>query len=372
MSFIRREITFVDYVRDRKEADIHLLIGSQQTGSGGQAYVLDYIGLQRFEGLNYSLGFVSRNTDTWAEEREGMGQILQAGLLPYVSQTAVGSQVSLQFNQNKTRVEVPRVDDRWNNWVFDIDGSGSFNIEAARTSVNVRGSISANRITEMWRIQNRLYGNYNDNRFESGEDIIYSTASSSGFYTTVVRSVSDHISAGLSGSLFASTYSNIDGGLSFGPALEYSYFPYSESIRREVTLAYRVGVRSVRYLEETVFAKLDETLMNESLSLRAVFQQPWGSVQTTVEGSHYFHDVTKNRVAFLSQLSLRVTRGLSLRMTGRADIIHDQLNLPRGEASLEDILLRQKQLATNFEYSGTIGIGYTFGSIYNNIVNTRL
>jgi hypothetical protein len=224
----------------------------------------------------------------------------------------------------------------------------------------------------MWRIQNRLYGSYNNNRFESGEDIIYSNSSNTGVSSEVVRSVGDHLSAGLSGSLFTSTYSNIEGGVSFGPAVEYSYYPYVESMRREITLAYRVGLRAVKYLEETVFGRLDEALMNESLSVRAVYQQPWGSVLTTLEGSHYFHDWSKNRVVVLSQFSLRVARGLSLRMTGRADVIHDQLNLPRGEASLEDILLRQKQLATTFEYSGTIGIGYTFGSIYNNIVNTRL
>lgn len=53
-------------------------------------------------------------------------------------------------------------------------------------------------------------------------------------------------------------------------------------------------------------------------------------------------------------------------------IINDQISLPRGEASIEDILLGQSQLATNFETDLSFGLSYTFGSLYNNVINTRL
>jgi hypothetical protein len=40
-------------------------------------------------------------------------------------------------------------------------------------------------------------------------------------------------------------------------------------------------------------------------------------------------------------------------------------------ASYEDILLMRKQLATSFEYYFYVGLSYTFGSIYSNVVNPR-
>ena len=40
MDYIRTEITFVNYVRDRKEADVHVLITQQRTGGGGREYTL--------------------------------------------------------------------------------------------------------------------------------------------------------------------------------------------------------------------------------------------------------------------------------------------------------------------------------------------
>jgi hypothetical protein len=45
--------------------------------------------------------------------------------------------------------------------------------------------------------------------------------------------------------------------------------------------------------------------------------------------------------------------------------------LEKQGATAEEILLRQKQLNTAYELAGNIGITYTFGSIYNNVVNPR-
>jgi hypothetical protein len=56
---------------------------------------------------------------------------------------------------------------------------------------------------------------------------------------------------------------------------------------------------------------------------------------------------------------------------GSAARIRDQLYLRAGEATDEEILLRRRQLATSYRYSMFVGVGYTFGSIFNNIVNPR-
>lgn len=40
--------------------------------------------------------------------------------------------------------------------------------------------------------------------------------------------------------------------------------------------------------------------------------------------------------------------------------------------SLEDVLLQQKQIATNFEIRFGVDLSYTFGSAFNNVINIRL
>ncbi|MFO7719629.1 MAG: hypothetical protein R6W85_04220, partial [Gillisia sp.] len=56
----------------------------------------------------------------------------------------------------------------------------------------------------------------------------------------------------------------------------------------------------------------------------------------------------------------------------RYDYVQDQLSLPKGDASLEDLLLQLRQLATTYGISLSLGLSYSFGSVFNNVVNTRL
>ena len=89
-------------------------------------------------------------------------------------------------------------------------------------------------------------------------------------------------------------------------------------------------------------------------------------------GSHYLDDINKNRLKLFTRVSVRLFKGFTLRVMGSVEIIHDQLSLAKESgASREDVLLRQSQQATQYDYWGNVGITYTFGSIYNNVVNPR-
>jgi hypothetical protein len=52
-------------------------------------------------------------------------------------------------------------------------------------------------------------------------------------------------------------------------------------------------------------------------------------------------------------------------------LIHDQINLVKQDLTYDEILLQRKEIATQYEYYLSFGLSYTFGSIYNNVVNPR-
>jgi len=56
---------------------------------------------------------------------------------------------------------------------------------------------------------------------------------------------------------------------------------------------------------------------------------------------------------------------------GSGSMVHDQLGLVKEDLPLDQILLQRKELATQFQYFTSFGFTYTFGSIYNNVVNPR-
>jgi hypothetical protein len=128
---------------------------------------------------------------------------------------------------------------------------------------------------------------------------------------------------------------------------------------------------SLRYREETIYDKSREGLWGENISATLELKEKWGTISNAFEASHYFKDFSKNRLQLYSELSLRLFKGLSLSLYGNYSRIHDQISLPKGEATLDQVLLRRTQLATSYSYYGSIGLSYTFGSMFSKVVNPR-
>lgn len=370
--YIRIEIPFVNYVRQREEADVHILVTTQRTGSGGWEYTMSFIGQDDYEDIQEVLKYVTNRTDTRDDERRGMVQILKMGLAPYVSRTPVANYISILFEEE---VRPTAVEDKWNFWVFSVGLHGSLSGEESRNYTSLSGYFSANRITPEFKIRMGVSANFNRSNFTVEEDDVSTTISSysdrKNFSGLFVKSINNHWSVGAWLSASSSTYNNIDFALSPVPAVEYNLFPYSESTRRELRFLYRVGYRFVDYEEETIYEKISESLLYEALSVTLAVKEPWGNMSVWMTGSHYFHDFKNNRLEIHSRLSLRLFRGLSLSMSAGFSAIHDQLSLPMRGASREEILLNRKILETNYHYGVSIGFSYTFGSVYSNVVNPR-
>lgn len=58
--YFREQIKFVDYVRDRQVAQVHVLITSRNTGSGGDEFTLKFVGLREFAGLDDELKYAGQ------------------------------------------------------------------------------------------------------------------------------------------------------------------------------------------------------------------------------------------------------------------------------------------------------------------------
>ena len=156
------------------------------------------------------------------------------------------------------------------------------------------------------------------------------------------------------------------------PAIEYSFFPYYEFVRREMVINYRIGYGYRNYIEETIYNKFEENVYLHQLAFETKFRQPWGEIYINLRGKAFLQDPSKNSFSLDSWFSIRIFEGLAVRFGGEIEIIRDQLSLPKGNASIEDLLLQQQEIATDFRSEFRIAIGYTFGSAFNNYLNSRL
>src|SRR6267378_5373049 len=81
--FMRTEIAFVDYVRDRQDAQIHILVTNQQTGGGGTEFTLHFIGQKELTHVADTLKYVSPPSASQDDLRRGLARILKLGLVRY-------------------------------------------------------------------------------------------------------------------------------------------------------------------------------------------------------------------------------------------------------------------------------------------------
>ena len=366
--YIKTEIPFVNYVRDRKQAQVHIMMLRQRTGSRGMQHTITFTGLQEYAAVNDTLIYSSEPMDTEEVVRGGVTKAIKMGLMRYVSKTPLAQDIKISFGRNGKRKEVI---DKWNYWVFTIDTDSRFDGEESKKRLSLEGSVSADRVTPHWKTSFSFRAEYEKENYETDDGWLNSYTRSQDFRSLVVKSVSEHWSVGGYASARSSSYRNLDLSYNIAPAIEFNVFPYSESTYREFRFLYRIGHTGTWYLEETIYDKMHENLFNESLSTTYEIKEKWGSIETSLEGSHYFHDSAINQVELWCNIDVRLMEGLSLDLFGSVSQIRDQLSLPKEGATEEEILLNLKELETQYEYFVSVGLRYTFGSIYSNVVNPR-
>jgi hypothetical protein len=372
--YTRREITFVDYVRDRTEADVHILVTTQDTGGGGTEYTIKFIGLGRFANIEQTLKEATPATATSDERRKVVAEVLKRGLVRYVAESPLASRlrISVAADETKASGQQTAATDSWNLWVYRVEFSGSLDGEESSNSHSVRTYLSANRTTEALKMNFAASGSYRQSEFDLGEGEIFTTTSRDyTFNALVVKSLTGKWSAALVGRVSSSTFVNQELATRSAGGVEYDFFPYSESTRRLLTVQYTLGYGTFDYREVTVYGKDSEQLPDHRLQTSLSLRQPWGSSFATVYFSQFLSKPDKYSITSFGDLNIRIFKGLSVNMFGEVARTRDQLYLPAGEATTEEILVRQRQLETGYRYYLQFGLSYSFGSIFNNVVNPR-
>jgi len=368
LDYIKTEITFVNYVRDRLEAQVHVLITTQQTGGGGQEYTLSFIGQNDCKDLSDVQKYFTSKTDTDDEIRKGLVKALKLGLMGYVGRTPIACRIAVDY----TRPQATGPEhDRWNSWVFSLSSEGYFSGEESYMSRMVYGSFSASRVTAASKLRLGLSVDTSRQRYNTDEGTIIGTTSSWDASGVYVKSLGEHWSAGAYLETMSSLYSNVDIALMASPAVEYNFFPYSQSTRRQLRALYKFNLAYANYHEETVYGRLRQTLLQQSLSLNLDLREKFGTISVSAEGSHYFHDLSFWRINTFGIINLRLYKGFSVYVLGGYSWIHDQIYLLGRDPTYEEQLLRLRELPMNSNYFAAIGFQFQFGSIFTNVINPR-
>lgn len=367
---IRQQINSVDYVYDKFQANLHILITKQSTGSGGREINVSFIpaslpGMESFTLTAYTPADATKDM-----ERIKILEAIRYGLMPFLYSTGQEENARIEMEQKVAETEYET--DRFNYWVFSVRASGNLQSEDYQQEAEAGAELNASRTTETWRIESEAGASYDFQQAEDDEREIISEKTEKWIYATAVYSLSTHWSAGASGLLSSDTYRNLKSHVSIGPAIEYNIFPWKESDRRRIAISYHLNADREAYFEETIYDKMDDFLAKQAVRMEIEIIEPWGDFELNLEQQNYLHDFNRYSLSLEADLGIRIFKGLSVFIETDAKAIHDQLYLSKGGASIEDILIQRRKLETSYEFEGQLGFRYTFGSIYNNVVNERL
>lgn len=379
MTFIRTEITLVDFLLDRVAADVHVLITSQRTGSGGDKYQLIFFGQNYFKGMQDTLHFSTDANATDFEIRDGLISYIKFGLTPYVARTTAAKKIVINMKQaeadKNTKTELAKKDP-WNYWVFRIGTNGGINADANYKDLRYSGNLSANRVTDDIKISFNANANKNKSTFEFDDgsgNIEKFTVNNHGINLShyLIKSINDHWSWGYEVNYRQSTFSNYKHQLYARSGIEYDIYPYKDVNNKLFTISYSLGIRNNRYYDTTIYEKLKETLFNHQVDANMTFNQKWGSASVGISYQNYLNNWKFFSLGMNGFINVRITGGLSFNIGAFGGLTRDQLFLPKGGATEQEVLTRRRQLASGYNYYTSFGISYRFGSKLNNFVNPR-
>jgi hypothetical protein len=372
--YVRSEIDWVDFVRQAQDADVHLFSNSRETGGGGREVTLRFVGAGRFQGKDKDLRAVSITGDPEEVRRQAVYDAVRVGLLGYMAMDGLPAGLELSVEPKETEGGARPAHDPWNLWVYRLGAGADYQAEESTRETEWRVNASADRVTEGWKISFGANLEKNTQRFnlDDEEDEPFKVSrDSSELESFVAKSLGPHWSVGLDSGVAASDFGNTKLSARAMPALEFSVFPYREYASRQLVFQYKAGLRHARYNEITLFGKTRESVGQHQLSADFDQKKKWGSIEVNLEASQYLHDLKLYRLEAQTDLSLRIIRGLSVSIEAQASRVRDQISLPRRGATPEEVLLRLRELQSSYQLEFSFGLSYSFGSLFNNVVNPR-
>lgn len=373
--YVRTAIPWINYVRDRTDAQVHVLETSLPTGAGGVMYTVAFLGRGVFGGVNDTLRWATAPAVTSDSIRRGLAHLLQLGLVRYVAASDVGQMLTVHYhlpaNEN-TASRLLLTVDPWNGWVFSTGVAGYVSGQESQTNGTVSSSASADRTTKALKMDLGVSESYTWSRYDlPGEGTFRTVTRGYNISGQMLHGLGEHWSLGEHAEVGNSSYDNERLWVRLAPAVEYDLFPYSEATNRQLAIQSSLGVVHMQFVDTTLENRLALTSGDWRTSVAYVATQPWGSASVSLTTAALLTDFRQQNVNLSASWNLRLIKGLSFSPSGSVSLVRNQPYLARSGLTPEEVLTQQQQLATSYTYSLTVGLTYAFGSSFNGVVNPR-
>lgn len=369
------ELPYVTWTRDRLFADVQFLVTAIQTGSGAFQYTVTALGRGRYAGRADTTTVLTLPNEAEDGVRRKLSRTFGLLLVPYVRTTNAAARLRVVYDAptGARQASPSSVKDPWNFFTVEIRANGFYSSESRQSSGNLFNDFRVRRVTEQSAMR---FGVFQSTRYSSFEvndsTTITNTIRRATVFGRGVKAVSPRLSIGALANVGYDEFNNTKVVFRAAPVIEYNIFPWSQATSRQLAISYGIGPRFFRWRQPTIFDKTAEWRIQQELVVGSDIRQSWGSVNLSMRYASFLPEATKWNLGVNGETNLNLFRGLSLNIGGGASLIRDQIFLAKRGQTPEEILTQQRALASNYNVFVFTGLSYTFGSIYNSVVNPRL
>lgn len=368
--YVRQELNTITFVRDRLDADVHILAMANWNSVGVQTNTLYIIGRKQFENQTDTLTYAIPQNSTEDETRKLWVKQLKMALLPFLLKTGLVKAIEINFPSTSEAVSDTTTEkDPYNFWVFQFGLSGSYSGNQVYKDASGNGYFFADRETNESKTNVYINASEQFTSYKDGADIYEYDYQQFGLGAAYAKKLTTHVALGGDIDFNNSIFSNLKAQFSLGPRIEYSIFPYKEFNTKRWVFQYGIEGRRNVYYDTTIYLKTQETFMAQSLSSIVSFTQKWGSINLGIFWRNLLHDWSKNNLSFNGALSFRLFKGFNMAIWGNYNFVRNQINIRKGDASIDQLLAKNREILSAYNFNSGVGFSYRFGSKFNSAVN---
>ncbi len=373
--FFVLDLPYVTWTRDRLFADVQFLVTTIETGSGSFQYTVNALGRGRFAGRADTSVVSTIPNEAEDPIRRKLSRAFALLLVPYVRTTSAVARLKVVYDApiGAAQASPQSVKDRWNFFIMELQANGFLQTESRQTFANYFADVRLRRITEASALRFGFNQSARYNKFQIDDStMITNTVRQGTAFVRAVKSMSPRLSLGVISNVGYSEFTNTKAVFRLAPVIEYNLFPWKQATSRQLAISYGIGPRYFRWTEPTIFGRSSEWRTQQEVVIGSDVRQSWGSVNLTTRYASFLPDVKKWNLSVNGQTNLNLVKGLQFNIGGGATLIRDQIFLAARNRTPEQILTQQRALASNYDVFVFVGLSYSFGSIYNSVVNPRL
>lgn len=371
--YVRQELSLITFVRDRTDADVHVLVKSNWNSLGTQIVNYFMIGNKQFTGKNDTIQFSMGPSLTDDDKRKLMVKNLKISLLPYIAKTGLAEKIVAEFKKKEgEKIEQSQSGakhDPYNFWVFQLGVSGNYSGNQVSKDANGNAYFFADRETP--QLKTNIYVNASEqySKYITQNEVYEYDFQQFGIGIDHVKKINEHWAMGGGASFNNSMYNNLKAQWTIGPKVEYSIFPYKQFNNLRWVFAYAVDARQNQYYDTTIYLKTKEFFFRHEANSIFSYTQPWGAINMGIFWNSILKDFKKNALSFNGAISLKIAKGLNMAFWGNYSFIHNQINIKKGDATIDQLLAQNREILSAYNFNVGIGMSYRFGSKYNDAVN---